>query len=94
MTKITLNLCKKVIETRYGIEMTDTESYPQCYVWNNDAYSLKLYRLYTGGVRLFVMPLDDILADRFYDIRQIEDIYSALDQTGITVKQMNLFGAW
>lgn len=91
----TFSDCLYALRKRYGIVMYDTGQYPQMHTWANKRYSIKLYKTYMGQIRLFVMPLDDIMNDRFYDIREIEDIYNALDPVAdaITVKQMNLLGA-
>lgn len=95
MTRFTFNDCLYALRTRYGIVMEDSGQYPQMYTWANEKYSVKLYKTYLGQIRLFVMPLDDIMNDQFYDIRQIEDIYTALDPVAdaIIVKRLTLLGA-
>lgn len=91
----TFSDCLYALRKRYGIVMDDTGQYPQMHTWANKKYSIKLYKTYMGQIRMFVMPLDDIMNDKFYDIREIEDIYRILDPVAdaITVKQMNLLGA-
>ena len=96
MTTFTIRDCLYAIEKRYGIVMEDTHSYPQTFVWSNRKYSLKLYKTYLRQIRLFVMPLHDIMADCFYDIREVEDIYLILDpiEKDIAVRQPELWSAY
>ena len=84
------------MQKRYGMTMEDTQSYPQTFVWSNRKYSIKLYKTYVGQIRLFVMPLHDIMSDTFYDIKELEDIYKALDpiQCDIAVRQTDMWGAY
>ena len=95
MTKLTIRDCFRAVQKRYGVVMEDTQSYPTTYVWSNAKCSLKLYKTYVGQIRLFVMPLDDIMADKFYDINDLEDIYTALDpwKEAIGIRQVSLFEA-
>ena len=92
---LTFNDCLYALRKRYGIVMDDSGQYPQMHTWANKKYSIKLYKTYLGQIRLFVMPLDDIMNDKFYDIRTVEDIYSALDPLAdaITVRQTLLLEA-
>lgn len=96
MTTFTIRDCLYAIEKRYGIVMEDTGHYPAMYVWSNNRYSIKLYRTYLGELRIFVMPLHDIMSDTFYDIKELEDIYKALDpiQCDIAVRQTDMWGAY
>lgn len=86
--------CLYAMQKRYGIVMDDTGSYPPMHTWANKKYSIKLYKTYMGEIRLFVMPLDDIMNERFYDIREVEDIYNALDPIAgaIMARQIFLLG--
>lgn len=71
--------------------MDDSGQYPQMYTWANKKYSIKLYKTYMGEIRLFVMPLDDIMNERFYDVREVEDIYNALDPIAGAIMARQIF---
>lgn len=96
-TTLTIRDCIYAVSKHYGIKLEELpDTYPTIYAFKNKAVSIKLYRLPIGLLRMQIIPLDDIMNDKYVDIRQPEDIYTALEpyREVLSVKQLNLFGVW
>lgn len=91
---LTLRDCLYAIRKHYGIDMTEVDGYPQTFGFKNKKISMKLYRLPDGQIRMQIIPLDDVINDKYADINTLNDLFRALEpwRQFIETKQMSLFG--
>lgn len=91
---LTLRDCMLAIKRHYGIDMTEVDGYPQTFGFKNKKVSIKLYRLPDGQIRMQIIPLDDVINDKYADINTLNDLFRALEpwRQFIETKQMSLFG--
>lgn len=91
---LTLRDCMLAIKRHYGIDMTEVDGYPQTFGFKNKKVSIKLYRLPDGQIRMQIIPLDDVINDKYADINTLNDLFRALEpwRQFIEIKQMSLFG--
>ena len=91
---LTIRDCLYAIRKHYGIDMTEVDGYPQTFGFKNKKISMKLYRLPDGQIRMQIIPLDDVINDKYADIDTLNDLFRALEpwRQFIETKQMSLFG--
>lgn len=91
---LTIRDCLYAVKKHYGIDMTEVDGYPQTFGFKNQKVSLKLYRLPDGQIRMQIIPLDDVINDKYADINTLNDLFRALEpwRQFIETKQMSLFG--
>jgi hypothetical protein len=91
---LTIRDCLYAIRKHYGIDMTEVDGYPQTFGFKNKKVSLKIYRLPDGQIRMQIIPLDDVINDKYADIDTLNDLFRALEpwRQFIETKQMSLFG--
>lgn len=91
---LTIRDCLYAVKKHYGIDMTEVDGYPQTFGFKNQKVSLKLYRLPDGQIRMQIIPLDDVINDKYVDINTLNDLFRALEpwRQFIETKQMSLFG--
>ena len=91
---LTIRDCLYAIRKHYGIDMTEVDGYPQTFGFKNKKVSMKLYRLPDGQIRMQIIPLDDVINDKYADIDTLNDLFRALEpwRSVIETKQMSLFG--
>lgn len=91
---LTIKDCIIAAKRHFGIDMTEVDGYPQTFGFKNKKISMKLYRLPDGQIRMQIIPLDDVINDKYADIDTLNDLFRALEpwRQFIETKQMSLFG--
>lgn len=93
---LTIRDCLLAIKRHFGVTFTEVDGYPQTFGFKNQKVSMKIYRQPDGQIRMQIIPLDDVINDKYPDINNLNDLFRALEpwRSVIETKQLNLFGAW